>query len=94
MYREQAPTVLSVADATWTATAGAVIVVHAGATVHVSAPTVTLQASAVNVRGEDIRLTATSTVHVSAPDVTVTGAAVSIHGGVVDVTGGPIKLNS
>ena len=94
VYREQAPTVLSVADATWTATAGAVIVVHAGATVHVSAPTVTLQASAVNVRGEDIRLTATSTVHVSAPDVTVTGAAVSIHGGVVDVTGGPIKLNS
>jgi len=95
VHSEHAPTILSVADASWTATAGAVIVVHAGATVHISAPSVTLQ-------GDEIAINALSAVKVTGGTVDVIGAhvvnvdstTVKIAGGVVDIKGGPIRLNS
>ena len=95
VYREQAPTVLSVADASWTANAGAMVVVHAGATVHISAPSVTLV-------GDDAEIVATGAVVVKGNAVSVAGKSVTvtasdtvkISGAVVDVSGGPIKLNS
>ncbi len=87
VHAESAPVITSNASGAWSAHAGGVAVVSAGASANIAAPTVAVQGTLITVEGNTITIKATGTVNVSAPTVNVSGD------GVVDIRGGEIKLN-
>ncbi len=78
---ETAPTITSSAGATWTASAGAMVIIHAGGSVTVKAPNVTVEGSTVDVKGDNVNVNGSAVVNVNSS-------------GAVNISGGPIKLNS
>ena len=74
---------------------GAVALLHGGASVGITSPTITVEGASVLVDGGVVTIQASGLVKiVGGGSVDIDGPTVNIHGGSVDVKGGPIKLNA